>query len=108
MVNLNKTMSLCQVIRHSGRGDIMSRIEKRFQVTRRDELVGRIKFNNKEYYVIPLLTTNNALSYDTEIKLVSVENTNVSITVNGSRVIDGIRVSAEYEIFTDILIVSAE
>lgn len=86
----------------------MSRIEKRFQVTRRDELVGRIKFNNKEYYVIPLLTTNNALSYDTEIKLVSVENTNVSITVNGSRVIDGIRVSAEYEIFTDILIVSAE
>ena len=111
MVNLNKTMSLCQVIRHSGRGDIMSRIEKRFQVTRRDEIVGRIKLPSvswliKEYDIIPQLLSNNNYSGDTIIKIVADDNETYNI--NGSRIINGVRISAAYEGNTDILNVSVE
>lgn len=90
----------------------MTATVERFKVTRRDISCGRIKLPSKvtwltkEYDIIPQLLSNNSYSGDTIIKIVADDNETYNI--NGSRIINGVRVSAAYEGNTDILNVSVE
>ena len=90
----------------------MTDLNFKFNVTKRDEIVGRIKLPSKvswltkEYDIIPQLLSNNSYSGDTIIKIVADDNETYNI--NGSRIINGVRISAAYEGNTDILNVSVE